>query len=79
MCAKRTVPKFIDPVFAKTSPKRLFLMTENESFWLVFAKTGSINSGTESFEKKFVIHGTWNLSNIFPIFIFKNMFAKTLC
>ncbi len=55
MCADRTVPQFIDPVFAKTSPKSLFLMTENERFGLVFAKTGSINSGTETVEKKFVI------------------------
>jgi hypothetical protein len=40
------VPKIIDPVFAKTSPKRSFCMTENEGFGLVFVKTGSINSGT---------------------------------
>ncbi len=36
----RTVPEFTDPVFAG------FYMTENERFGLVFAKTGSINSGT---------------------------------
>jgi hypothetical protein len=41
-----SVPEFIDPIFAKTSPKRSFPMTENERFGLVFAKTGSINSGT---------------------------------
>jgi hypothetical protein len=41
-----TVPEVIDPVFAKTSPKRSFCMTENERFGLVFVKTGSINSGT---------------------------------
>ena len=41
-----TVPEFIDPVFAKTSPKRSSSITENERFGLVFAKTGSINSGT---------------------------------
>ncbi len=46
-----TVPKIIDPVFAKTSPKRSFCMTENERFGLVFVKTGSINSGTGSFEE----------------------------
>jgi hypothetical protein len=40
------VHEFIDPIFAKTSPKRSFSMTENERFGLVFAKTGSINSGT---------------------------------
>ncbi len=41
------VPEFIDPVFAKTSPKRSFLMTENERFGLVSEKSGSINTGTE--------------------------------
>ncbi len=40
------VPEFIDQVFAKTSPKRSFLMTENARFGLDFAKTGSINSDT---------------------------------
>ncbi len=40
------VPEIIDPVLAKTSPKRSFCMNENESFGLVFVKTGSINSGT---------------------------------
>jgi hypothetical protein len=40
------VPEFIDVVFAKTSPKRPFSMSENGRFGLVFAKTGSINSGT---------------------------------
>ncbi len=43
--ARKIVPEIIDPVFAKTSPKRSFCMTENESFGLVFVKTGSINSG----------------------------------
>ncbi len=40
------VPEFINPVFTKTSRKRSFSMTEDERFGLVFAKTGSINSGT---------------------------------
>ncbi len=40
------VPEIIDPVFAKTCPKRSFCMTEDERFGLVFVKTGSINSGT---------------------------------
>jgi hypothetical protein len=40
------VPKIIDPVFAKTSLKCSFCMTENERFGFVFTKTGSINSGT---------------------------------
>jgi hypothetical protein len=34
-----TVPEIIDPVFAKTSPKRSFSMTEHERFGLVFTKT----------------------------------------
>jgi hypothetical protein len=41
------VSEFIDPVFAKTSPKRSFSMSQIERFGLVFAETGSINSGTE--------------------------------
>ncbi len=43
----KPVPEFIDPVFAKTSHKRSFSVIENERFGLVFAKTGSINSGSE--------------------------------
>ncbi len=39
------MPEFIDLLFLKTSPKRSFLVIENERFGLVFAKTGSINSG----------------------------------
>ncbi len=34
-----TVPEIIDPVLAKTSPKRSFSMTEYERFGLVFTKT----------------------------------------
>jgi len=41
------VPEIIDSVFAKTNPKRSFSMTENGRFGLVFAKTGSINSGND--------------------------------
>ncbi len=40
------MPEIIDPVFAKTSPKRSFSMTKNERFGLVFTNIGSINSGT---------------------------------
>jgi hypothetical protein len=40
------VPEFIYPVFAKTSPKQSFCMSENDRFGLVFPKSGSINSGT---------------------------------
>jgi hypothetical protein len=43
---RNPVFEFIDPVFAKTFPKPSFSITENERFGLVFAKTGSINSGT---------------------------------
>ncbi len=42
------MPEFIDPVFAKTSPKRSFSVMQNERFGLVFAKTGSIISGIVS-------------------------------
>jgi hypothetical protein len=41
------VPESIDPVFArKKTPKRSLSVIENKRFGLVFAKTGSINSGT---------------------------------
>ncbi len=35
----KAVPEIIDPVFAKTSRKRSFSMTEYERFRLVFTKT----------------------------------------
>ena len=35
-----SVPEFIDPVFAKTSPKRSFSIIANERFGLEFAKLG---------------------------------------
>ncbi len=47
LAQKSPVPEFIDPVFMKTSPKRSFSVIQNERFGLVFAKTGSIISGTE--------------------------------
>jgi hypothetical protein len=37
---RRAMPKFIEPVVAKASPKRSFSMIENERFGLVFAKLG---------------------------------------
>jgi hypothetical protein len=40
------VLEFIDPVFTKTSPKRSFSLNRKRAFWLVFAKTGSIISGS---------------------------------
>jgi hypothetical protein len=45
---KNSVPEFIDPVVTKTSPKRSFSVIQNERFGLVFAKTGSIISGTKA-------------------------------
>ncbi len=45
------VPEFIDPVFTKTSPKRSFSLNRKRAFWLVFAKTGSIISGTANFQR----------------------------
>ncbi len=42
----RSVPEFTDPVFTKTSPKRWFSLNRKRAFWLVFAKTGTIISGT---------------------------------
>ncbi len=47
------MPEIIDPVFAKTSQNVRFLFSENERFGLVFVKTGSINSGTDSRPKKY--------------------------
>ena len=44
---KYPVAEFIDTVFTKTSPKRSFSLNRKRAFWLVFAKTGSIISGTE--------------------------------
>jgi hypothetical protein len=46
-----SVPEFIDPVFTKTSPKRSFSLNRKRAFWLVFAKTGSIISGTVAWGK----------------------------
>jgi hypothetical protein len=61
-CSMNTqVPEFIDPVFVKTSSKRSFSMTENERFGLVFAKTGSINSGKGVGESVGAWGGWWRL------------------
>jgi hypothetical protein len=46
-CMAPLCPYLLDPVFGRTSPKRLFSMIEIERLGLVFEKTGSINSGTE--------------------------------
>jgi hypothetical protein len=52
----RPVPEFIDPDFAKTSPKCSFSITKNERFGLVFAKTGHINSGTDCIGLKLLFY-----------------------
>ncbi len=49
------MPEFIDPVFAKTSPKRSFSMSENERFGMDFVKTGFINSGTALYIRKYFV------------------------
>jgi hypothetical protein len=50
----------MDPVFAKTSPKRSsFFMIIKERFGLVFAKTGAINSGTSARPEIFCL---WKIS-----------------
>jgi hypothetical protein len=64
------VPEFIDPVFAKTRPKRSFSMTENERFGLVLAKTGSINSGTGLIER---------FGGMLPLFLFILSFYYNTC
>jgi hypothetical protein len=46
------MPEIIDQVFAKTSPKRPFSMTEYERFWLVFTKTRVYKFGHRNETKK---------------------------
>jgi hypothetical protein len=48
------VPEFIDPRFRENKPKTLvvYSVIENERFGLVFAKTGSIISGTGEYISK---------------------------
>ncbi len=58
-----SVPEIIETVFAKTSPKRSFSMTEYDRFWLVFTKT------------RVYKFGHWWLSAIFHSYILEN----TLC
>jgi hypothetical protein len=52
---KPPVPEIIDTVFAKTSPKRSFSMTEYECFGLVFTKTRVYKFGHRSMEEKSII------------------------
>jgi hypothetical protein len=58
------VPEFIDPVFTKTSPKRSFSLNRKRAFWLVFAKTGSIISGTAEIDKFIVLMILDNLGSL---------------
>jgi hypothetical protein len=58
------VPEIIDPVFAKTSPKRSFSMTEYERFRLVFTKTRVYKFGhwsalvrNGSLKRQNIVHG----------------------
>jgi len=51
------MPEFKDPVFAQTSLKSSFSMSSNGEFGLVFAKTGSMNLGTEERELSSVDFG----------------------
>jgi hypothetical protein len=59
------VPEIIDTVFAKTSPKRSFSMTEYEHFGLFSRKRGSINSDTEV-----------SLCNVYILIQFQTTFAQ---
>ncbi len=42
------MPEFIDPRFRENNPKRSYSVIKNARFGLVFAKTGSIISGTDA-------------------------------
>ncbi len=58
----KKVPEFLDTVLAKTGPKRLFSMIENEHFGLVCAKTGSRNPDNgKLWAANFNAHKYWEL------------------
>ncbi len=57
------VPEIIDLVFAKTSPKRSFSMTEYERFGLIVTKSGSVNSSTGH------LVGTFPVENFLSLFL----------
>ena len=70
------MPEFIDPVFTKTSPKRSFSLNRKRAFWLVFAKTGSIISGTDLVQNKLIppsLGTDWIENERFEL-----VFAKTI-
>ncbi len=58
------VPEFIDRVFTKTSRKRSFSLNRKRAFWLVFAKTGSIISGTGVIPQS---HFMWFLCTLYSV------------
>ncbi len=62
-CSDAAVPEFIDLVFAKTSRKRSFSMTEHERFGFVFANTGSIHSGTGGGKGYTITSELWTLDS----------------
>jgi hypothetical protein len=53
----------------KTSPKRSYSVIENERFRLVFAKTGSIISGTTSFIDEICARELKHLENQFSYIV----------
>jgi hypothetical protein len=78
---KTPLPEFIDPVFTKTNPKRSFSLNRKRAFWLVFAKTGSIISGTclpASYSRGVYELCTWvgKRRNKFSTRIFPNSFHR---
>jgi hypothetical protein len=68
------VPEFIDPVFTKTSPIRSFSLNRKRVFWLVFAKTGSIISGTAFNHYKHRVYMFFVTTSI-KIIVFKQSWA----
>ncbi len=74
------MPEIIDPVFAKTSPKRSFCMTENEHFGLVFVKTKGLVAGCHSFCLFFIYYNihTFIQSHSYNTFIHRHSLRSSL-
>ncbi len=62
-----SVPEFIDPVFTKRRPKLSFSVNENVRFGLVFAETGSINSGTDHESLYHSLYTYCTITNHIPV------------
>ncbi len=81
-CTAAAVPEFIDPVFTKTSPKRSFSHNRKRAFWLVFAKTGSIISGTDIFDMLRTVcqicRSTWERNYFYWLSLSKKLFKGCL-